>query len=477
MTKSKSNLVNQARQGDSRTENGAVTNSTTLNSVLDLFFLAGSARALSEEKLERMIASSYQEDALSTLKLIFWAGDIRGGAGERRFFKVALNWLYENDRDSFYENLDLVSEFSRWDVLFQFADDVHVMTYIYTNFKEGNGLLAKWMPRKKQYNNFGSKFRKMFDLTPKEYRKSLVALTDVVETKMCAKEFGRINYEHVPSIAMKNYRTAFYKNDEKRFDSYINAVTKGEKKINAKAIFPTDIIKECISGYGYSSLSANTRKTVVAQWNALPNYLKDSTDVILPVCDCSGSMYPDAIVVALALTLYISERNNSIFKDAFITFSSEPSMNYLEGDVVTRLQQIVSSKWGYSTNLLKTMKLVLDTAIKNKLSQEELPNKLMILSDMEFNDSDVAGRQADTINDNIKQMFADAGYKAPQLVYWNIEARSTSNFPVSYNDSGVALISGQSPSIIKSVLANEVSPVAIMKKTLDTERYSKIQLG
>ena len=488
MATSASKLVNQSRQKDSLTENGAVTNSTTLSGLLDLFFIAGSARKLSDTEIWRMISSAWVEDALITTKLIFWAGDIRGGAGERRFLKVELDWLYKNAKDTFYANLHLIKHYNRWDILFNYPEDSKVMDYIYENYKAGDALLCKWLPRPNRdisdkWKKFLATFKNKYKISAKDYRKHLSKNTKVVETSMCNKEWGKINYEHVPSVAMKKYRKAFYRNDEARFAQYIEDVKSGTKKINASAIFPTDIIKELMQYHRGSDRSTfdvpqTVQNAINVQWSALPDYLKDSTESILPVCDCSGSMYPNAIVVALAMTLYISERNNSIFKDAFITFSTAPSMNYLKGNVVQRINQLIQSGWGYSTNVLSVFELILDTAIKNSLSQEDLPSKVLLLSDMEFNSRDiVAEEDADTVNNTIKQMFLEKGYKAPEIVYWNIESRSTNNFPVSYNDSGVGMVSGQSPSILKAVLSNEISPMKIMESALNVERYAQVKLN
>jgi hypothetical protein len=337
------------------------------------------------------------------------------------------------------------------------------------------------LPRKKQYNNFASKFRKRFGISPKEYRKNIVKNTSVVETNMCSKSFNTINYEHVPSVAMSRYKQAFYKNDADRFSKYIEDVTNGTKKINAGAVFPNDVIKSMFnfSGWFIKDVSEDMQKSIVAQWKNLPNYLSGSKETILPVCDVSGSMYDaNAIHIAMAMTLYLSERNESIFKDAFITFSAEPTMHYLSGTVVDRLKQISQAGMGYNTDFVATMKLVLDVAKENRLSQEELPSKLLVLSDMEFDDaSNCYSSDRKTIHQTIKKMFDDAGYVAPQIVYWNIQARSTSNFPVNYTENGTGLVSGQSPSIIKSILSNEISPMSIMLKTLDSDRYRDIKIG
>jgi len=128
--KSNSNLVNAARQEDAFTDNGAVTNSTSLNNVLDLFFIAGASRTMTEGDIERMLLKAWTENPLLTVKVIFWAGDIRGGAGERRFFRIALKWLRNIDPQTFNKLFKFVPKYNRWDSLFTFQTP-EVMEFIY----------------------------------------------------------------------------------------------------------------------------------------------------------------------------------------------------------------------------------------------------------------------------------------------------------------------------------------------------------
>lgn len=467
-----SRLINAMRTKDARTANGAVTNSTTLSNCLDLFFLAGACRTESVENIERKLTASYVEDRVKTLKIIFWAGDIRQGAGERRFFTIALNWLNKNHQDDLNAYLTYVPEFSRWDVLFELVDnnpkilDFICSCLIVPQFNQG--LLCKWLPRKKQYNNLAQKIQKRLDWTPKKYRKFIVEGTKVVEQQMCAKKWSDIEYAHVPSVAMNKYRRAWYRNDQARFEKYVEAVKAGKSKINAGAIFPHDIIKNSV---GYSS--AELTGSQIAQWNSLPNYLEGKANSIIPVCDVSGSMFsPNGlpISISIALGLYISERNEGVFKDAFITFSADPKMEYLRGDIRERIQQLETADWGYNTDFAAVFGLILKKAVDYDLSQDELPETVLVISDMEF-DSANGGR---TNFEHVKELYARAGYKMPQMVFWNVNGR-VGNCPVTMNDEGAALISGASPSVIKAVLTNEISPVKIMDKTIETERYSFIK--
>ena len=466
-----SRFVEVMRTKDARTKNGAVTNSTTLSNCLDLFFLAGACRNETVQNIEAKLTAAYVEDKTKALKIIFWAGDIRQGAGERRFFKIALNWLNKNHQDDLNTYLTYIPEYSRWGVLFELVDkNPRILDFICSCLvipQSNQGLLCKWLPRKKQYNNLAQKIQKRLSWTPKQYRKFIVERTKVVEQQMCAKKWDEIEYSHVPSVAMNKYRKAWYRNDQERFEKYVEDVKSGKSTIHAGAIFPHDIIKGCI-GYSCKKLT----ESQIVQWENLPNYLEGKSNSIIPVCDVSGSMTCNnglPMAISVALGLYISERNEGVFKDAFITFSDRPKMQYLKGDINERLAQLVHAEWGMNTNFTAVFDLILEKAVENNLTQDEIPETILAISDMEF---DSCGRM--TNYEYIKRRYNDSGYKLPQIVFWNVNGR-VGNVPVAMNDKGVALISGASPSIIKSVLNNEVSPVAIMDKTIETERYNFIK--
>lgn len=453
------------------TENGALTNSTSLNPILDLFFIAGACRKEKQNKIEGLIAKSFESNKLLTLKLIFWAGDIRNGAGERRFFKIALNWLNQNYPDILNKNLKHIPHFSRWDVLFE-IDNKNILPMITKALiKEKNGLVAKWLPRKKQYNNFANKIRKYLDITPKQYRALLVEASNVVETKICSKKWNEIEYKKVPSIAMNKYINCFYKNDNDRFKKYIEDIKDGKTSINSGVIFPHTIIQKALNQFGEVKKDKLTEADIV-QWNNLPNYLQNMASKMLPVCDVSGSMYGLPIAISIALGIYISERNNGIFKDAFITFSESPQMQFLKGNLNDRISQLFESDWGMSTNLQSVFNLILNKAIENKINDSQMPDKILIISDMEFN---TACDNTFTNFEEIENKYRQNNYKMPSIVFWNVNGR-VGNCPITVENKNVALVSGATPSIITTVLSSDIDPINIMLKTINNERYDILEL-
>ena len=474
---SASALVNGARQKDRLTENGMVTSSTSLNACVDMFFMAGAARNWSDTQIEQLFQKALAEDPLTALKLMFWTRDIRGGAGERKFFRVCLSYLEKYYLGYLQKNAHLIPEYGRWDDLFGLNKEIF-MPLVKTGIEKKDGLLAKWMPRKKGVSNV---IRKSLGLTPKEYRKLVVSLSQTVEQLMCAKEFEGINYEHVPSVAMNKYRKAFHRNDPTRFVEYIGNVKKGVAKMCAGAIYPYQLFDAF-----YRSTSEIDTQAIEAQWYSLPNYMEGAKERLLPMVDTSGSMAMyDALParVAWSMGIYISERNESIFKDAFMTFSYTPQMIYLTGSVSERIRAIGKAPWKQTTNLDAAFQLLLSKAIEHKIPENEMPTILIILSDMQFNPA--LTNYNHTSYDMIKARYIAAGYVLPRIIYWNLRAVKDS-VTVSAFDENVGLISGFSPSALTSILAGDEvtneeekkkeTPYELMMKIVCGERYDPVTI-
>ena len=456
-----SNLVNVTRQEDVLTNNGMVTNSTSLNSNVDMFFLAGASRNMSEKDIETLFQRAIVENPSVALKLMFWARDPRGGAGERRFFRVCSKFLNKNYLSYLEKNIKYVPEYGRWDDIFE-LDEKLVLPLIKEGLDNENGLLVKWLPR--NHDEFANKVRKYMGLSPKEYRKLVVGLSNTVEQKMCAKDWEEITYSHVPSVAMNKYRKAFLKNDTSRFNEFIELVHEGKEEIKAGVLFP-HMLYEAWKRH-------EDKRAVEAQWINLPDYMADSNERVIPVCDVSGSMTGVPMSVSVSLGVYISERNKSIFKDAFITFSTNPKMEYLKGSLYERLNQLEHADWGGSTNLEGVYRLILSKATQNNVTESEMPTKILIISDMEFNSC--TQNNSDTALSMIKRMYSEAGYKMPDIVFWNVNGR-LGNVPANFKAKNVGLVSGFSPAILKSILSGKIdTPESLMLKAINSERYQPI---
>lgn len=481
-------LVNALRTKDTLTLNGAVTNSTSLNPILDLFFTIGAMRKyagkskneysikIDESHFIPLLDAAISSDVTLTKKCIFWARDIRGGAGERNIFRVAIRYLANKNPKLLESVIQYIPEYGRWDDLFVLFDtdlESNTIELIAENLLKGNQLTAKWMPRlsgktSKEKKKIANKIRNYMQLTPSQWRKLVTSNTRVVETQMCENKFEQIEFSHVPSLAIARYAKAFNKKAPKQFNDWKALLSENKTKINTAAVFPYDIVKTLKHGdVGLSN----------EQWKALPDLLTNPNVRILPVCDTSGSMNAaiskttSALDVSVSLGLYISERNIGAFKDAFVTFSERPTLQYLKGNLSSRYQQLSSADWGMNTDIEAVFDLILKKAKENSIPKNEMPNRILIISDMEF---DEASDNDKTNLETIKEKWAASEYEMPALIFWNLMA-SSKNFPATASDRSTALISGLSPSILKTVLSDEeISPISVMMNALGSKRYENI---
>lgn len=470
----KSAVINSSSRTENvaRTTNGMKALKSTLSNTTDLFFKIGASRG---KTITDQFAKAYSEDREMALRVAQWARDVRGGAGERELFRQVLKHLEATNKDELLNTriLENATEIGRWDDLLVFTD-AQVKDKAYGMIREalesGNGLCAKWMPRK---GPVSIELRQAFGWSPKFYRKRLVELTKVVESAMCAKEFDSINFSHVPSLAMSRYSKAFGKNAPDAFTAYKEALKKGDPKVakvNAGAVYPYDIVKTVRRG---------DAALADEQWKALPNFIGDAS--VLPIVDVSGSMTCKAgghqsksdiscLDVAVSLGLYCADKNTGPFKDVFLTFSSSPKFVTVTGTLSQKVKTMERSNWDMSTNLHAAFDEILRVSISNNVAREDMPKILLIMSDMQFN---CCTGYDDRAIQMIRRKYNDADYEMPAVVFWNINAHE--NVPVRFDEKGTALVSGFSPAIMKAVLAADMdamTPEAVMKKAVMSDRYT-----
>ncbi|QPX62974.1 von Willebrand factor A-like domain protein [Campylobacter phage F336] len=449
----------------SYTENGALTLSSSLNVALDLFFIIGTTNENNIDNVFEKVKESFNIDKELTSRILLWTRDAREGAGRREIFKRFLDFIAENDKEIYKRVIRKVPELGRFDDLITEKQLDLVGNELINILDFDNQLCAKWMPREKSSKSkLAKKLMKLLKLNAKDYRKLLSSNTCVVENKMCSKEWDLIEYEKTPSKAMAKYSDAFERNDRERFENYQESLVKGESKVNTSATYPYEIIR----------LLSKNDVLANEMWKNQKNWMEGSKKTLFPIIDVSGSMDTEiqgsttALNVAISLGMYLSERNNEDFKDYFITFSNNPEMIKIEGnDLRERYKSIRRSNWGMNTDFDKTFDLILNRAKADSLSQEDLPDALVVLSDMEF---DEAQRDGETNFEYIRDSFKNSGYKMPELIFWNINGKS-GNVPVKKDENGTCLISGFSPSIVKGLLTNDLNPEKIMFETINKERY------
>ena len=469
-------FVNAVVNQEARTKNGMKARKSTAKASVDLFFNAGAMRG---KDIVPTFASALAEDKDVALRIAAWLRDARGGAGERKLFRDILVYLEGTDPQAAHALMRKIPDLGRWDDLFVFKTDAlksAAYTMLGDALRAKNGLAAKWTPRKGPIAN---ELREFFGMSPKFYRKSLVELTKVVESNMCANDWDNINFSHVPSVAASRYKKAFNRHTPK-FREYVTELVKPvaertvDVKVNAAAVYPYDVLKGRINCYGVK-FDATELNHITAQWDALPNYVGDAN--ILPLVDVSGSMQSavkgaslTALEVAVSLGLYLADKNEGKFKDTFLTFSGSPELLHLKGNINQKIDQMVKSKWEMNTDLHKAFDKILKVATDGQVPQAEMPKVLLILSDMQF---DACTRFDDRAIEMIARKYEAAGYEMPKVVFWNLNSHG--NVPVKFNESGVALVSGFSPSIVKAVLDadfDDFTPEAIMKKTIMQDKYA-----
>jgi len=459
------NFVDAMFSNDAFTNNGAVTHSTAGNSCLDLFFIAGASRFMSEEDIITLFMRAFREDKIVAVKILFWARDARGGAGEKRFFQVIMKYLAKM-LPEVHEQLAIhIPTFGYWkDIFVTESPNDNNLNWLATQLKENANanLLAKWFPRK---GPWFVAMHKYMGISAGVFRRMLTSMSNTVEQKMCANEWETIQYSTVPSVAGKRYVQAFHKHDSIRYASYISDVMEGKEKINASVLFPSDLVAKVFKEHDAFAYNA--------MWKNLPNYMEGCTERILPVCDVSGSMTGQPMEVSIGLGLYISERNEGPFKDVVLTFSESPQFHKISGMTLSeRAHNLRQANWGMNTDLAKTFKVILERAIENKVPQKDMPTKLLIISDMEFDQA--CGRR--TNFDVIRNMYAETGYTMPSIVFWNVNGR-LGNVPAKANTPNTALVSGYSPSIITNILGGkDLSPISVMMETIGNARYNCIKL-
>lgn len=457
---------------ETTTTNGMKAYKSTFNDCVDLFYNIGGSRG---KDIIPQFKKAYAADPETATRIALWARDVRGGAGERQLFRDIFKHLSEVNDDFAKRVLKRIPELGRWDdVLVTDNEEILVQAFdmIREALAKSNGLCAKWMPRKGER---AVRLRNYLGMTPKQYRKTLVGLTDVVEQKMCANEWEAIDFNKLPSLASARYKKAFERHTG-NYKEWTAALEKndGTAKVNAGAIFPYDVIKDI------RSASPSQRQHIAAQWDALPDYATDTN--VLTVVDVSGSMGCPAggygsgstvtcLDVAVSLGLYFADKNKGAFKDMFVTFSTEPDFQILRGkNIVEKMVQMAQSQWHMSTDIEKVFKKLLSMSIQNNVLASDMPSVILIISDMQFN-SCVRGDNLSAMQ-MIRKEYEAAGYEVPNVVFWNVNA--SGNVPVSNTQTGAALVSGFSPAIAKAILggAEEFTPVGIMMNAIGSERYN-----
>ena len=470
------------------TENGAIAYNTLNNGLLDLFAVIGALRPQSESEIEQKFARAFNEDKLLATKMLFYAGNIRGGLGERRTFRICLHWLAMNHPTIVKKNIQNIALFNRFDSLFTLVGtscEKDMWSYVQKilvndlqNMRDGKpcSLLAKWMPTEtassKKTRFLARKAISAFKITERQYRQILSSLRKyikVVERKMSNNEWNDINYPTVPSYAMSRYSQAFLKHDNERYSKYIEDLNDGKTKVNASTLYPYDLVRN------YMGWSSQNNLVAEQQWKALPNYISGENNIIV-MADVSGSMSGRPMETSIGLAIYFAERATSDYHNLYMTFTHDPHFIELNDNMSLqeKVEQVSKTDIGYSTDLMKAFDYILNHAIQNQIPSEDMPKALIVISDMEIDSYFRPNKNWDFMQ-TVRWKFANAVLKNPKLIMWNVEAR---NDTFLTKDEDVILVSGQSPVIFKRICDNLSGKTnwEIMLETLNDKAYDCISV-
>lgn len=469
------------------TQNGAASiDQVTFGSDLVAYFF----KALRDADLEQLrgyLRNIWTDSPMDCVKVIFWTRDFRGKSGckgERKVFLDAMSWMSEEHPDIFTKLLSHVPEYGRWKDLLElwnlapeqigqlFIDQLR-KDKVDMEAGQSVSLCAKWFPTEKCSldKKFGiySFVVKEMGITSRQLRKDylvpLRAKAEVVESIM--PEWEKIDYSHVPAIAMKNLRNAFMRHSEERFQEYLRSVSRGEAKINTGTLYPYQMVEK------YMGRGSSVDQTLEVMWKDFVGKVraKGTLKNVIPVCDVSGSMSGLPMEVCISLGLLLSEINTGAFANKVFTFHEKPTLFTITGETLRdRVQCLQRAPWGGSTNFQATVELLLQE-LKKCGSTEQ--HTIVVFSDMQF---DQADNIYQTNHNAMVQKFAKAGIPFPRIVYWNLRG-NTIDFPTCSWDQNVALVSGFSANTFDLFLdAPVINPYLIVRKAIDNERYTPLEV-
>lgn len=477
----------------STTQNGAITNHSSLNNCVDFFAQGGSIRSRTESEILSLFTRAFTQDKTIAVRLMYMFRDIRGGQGQRRPFRIQLEWLARNYPEQTKKLLDIVAEYGRWDDLYSVVG-TPCESYAFSLMKDQSrrdldgitsnqpiSILGKWLKRintsSKESVRLGTLTRKAFGLSSKDYRKLCSHLNrylEVAENRMSAKQWDTITYSKLPSQCLLKHRKAFARNDATRYEEFITLAKEGKVNVNASTLYPYQIVGKILNNWT-SDIKPDEAEIL---WKNLPKIDVDSNAIV--VADVSGSMSGLPMEVCISLAIYFAERAKGPYRDKFITFSETPRIQDLKGNnIFEKVHNLSHAEWGMSTDLEAVFKLILQAAITNQLSPSDMVGTIYIISDMEFNAitrSQIKASAVETFYETIRSSFEIAGYTIPKLVFWNVNA-NPGNFPVVHNTPNTCMISGFSPNILKYITGEQdeiLSPEGMMMEVVNSPRYESI---
>lgn len=477
-----------------RTEKGALSHGTTGDPRVDLFFKT--VRDTPKNHLYKLLDNSWAQDPLDTLRLIFHTRDCRGGKGEKQLFYDSLCWMIDRGHADVVEtNLKNIPYFGTWKDLLELVEtpvEKSMLELYARTLKQDKKrmeaakpitLAAKWAPTEKGKHDRTKKLARLLanllDVNMRSYRKEYLSplrkYSNVVETKMCTNEWGAIEYQHTPSVCLYKHRKAFERHDAERFTKYLEEVKQGRVKINAKMLFPYQLVEYYLKKSGKFDL------VIEEQWKSLVKHVRTMGTFAncLAIADVSGSMFTATKVrpidVSISLSLLLAEVTDPPFRGHVLTFSSNPKFHRVRGQtLLEKVESVRHMNWEMTTNFQKVFRLIIQRCKKYRVPEANMPKRLYVFSDMQF---DSAYENGDITNHAaLVKKFRSAGYHVPEIVYWNLRG-DIADFPVVSTTNDVALVSGFSPNLLRLFLeSGDLHPYKLMRQAIDSSRYKRVVL-
>lgn len=490
------------------TENGAVALKSSGNPIVDYFMMF--ARTITNEKIEKYMDLCWDVNPKKTVAIIFNGRDRENGKKEKNISNRAMIWLRNNKPLTYQGNLiKYIDKYGCWkDIMYiNFNFDKKVINCLDKDYElsiianrlikdkdtleNGNkndiSLCAKWAPSENdKYDKRRKSAKKVAailfpdDLSHlmanyrKEYLTPLRNQLKIVETLMCENKWTEIKYETVPAVASKRLKKAFMKHDPDGYSKFLEDVKSGKKSIKVTGILPHELIKYYIdlSANQYSFDENNENKyepneTIEMQWKTIVENVKKEgvLEGLLPIVDVSGSMFSTSngsipAQVAIALGILISDCSTGPFSNKVLTFSRKPEFYHVKGDTLfEKFNNIKSMDAGTDTNFEATSDLIINYGKMFNVKQEDMPKKLVCLSDMQFNQAscDRKYKEISTLHKHIVNKYKNNNYEAPSFIYWNLNSDNNNDetFPVSSTEPGTALISGFSEQLLKVFMKHD----------------------
>lgn len=478
------------------TDNGAAAYDSTFDKVYDLFAFGAAYRNRTDSECIQLFEKAYQQSPFLAIKVLFWIGDCRGGAGERRFFTVCFNHLCKKYPATAKKFLQYVPYFTRWDVLIKTTYKTPCWGYAIIDVvkkqlmrdkdAERPSLCAKWLPSvnasSAETKELAKSVLHSLGLTPREYRKMLSTLRrkiKVTEQLMSQNRWDEIEFDNLPSKAGLNYRKCFMTREETK-DRYNSFMYNKKSKVNADTLFPYEVVHKVLANY--SMPEGADRVMLNLYWDNLKDYLNGQQSKTICVCDTSHSMTWSShglaikpIDVAISLSMYCAERLGGEFHNKFITFASKPEfvdLDVIGEDFVSRVVQIEEMNICQNTDLEKVFNLLFKVCRIS--APEDRPETIVVISDMQIDAMTTNGwaqENCSSAMEGIRKEWAEAGMKMPRLVYWNVNASKNT---ILDSDSDVTFVSGASPALF-SAIASGKSGYDFMLDIINNERYDVLK--